>query len=193
MNILETTEKIYQKYILRDMLGYLLPGIIVNIILVCELSYQTSLRILNFGENELFLKYFLFFGVSYVIGLSIQWINGYIMKRIKCSSKKESARDIKKRYERQQKILRSGNSLLINEHERFITLKYITGNNAVALSILMIYLLVKVVSDFKLSLIIIFSLNMIIVVFLYCANCKYTKHQKLWEKIFCIQEKINRS
>ena len=138
---------LYSKFILRDLLGKVFPGFIFLSGLALFFGLKSH-ELFHFLTYASLFHYFLIYGISFVIGLLLQFLNPVrLVWRIK--RKRNGGDELKKYHEflvslrRNEPIVGDPISQTMNaQRERLVVLKDITGNlgNAIfALALFAIY------------------------------------------------------
>ena len=173
---------LYEKFLMRDLLSFVVPGGIV--LLTPYFLWREPLSWLfdmNVSFTEIpFLAYIFLFAVFYVVGLAVQCfgrMTGIIAADPYCN--------VEEYLKHLKGVLNSNNELVIQQHERFVALKQICGNNALAIAIGGILTLIELYRFTQSLSCVLSSLVILIVVSgsLFVGNRKRAKIQKIWEEM----------
>jgi hypothetical protein len=131
MSLEKFLDYLYTKFVIRDLLGKVLPGILLILGSAAILKSEWLCLVIPDKQWNL-LNYFLLFGTSFTVGLVLQficlprfiWVN----RRAGYEKQLESLYKVTKRSVK--------NEVLYTHRERFVVLKEMTGNMGMSLLIL---------------------------------------------------------
>ena len=138
--------KIYDRFLLLDLLSYVCPGLIVilTILFSCFPSYHFTYRLLHLELG--FLQGLIIFLFSFVIGLGINQFASLIIPDVYCKGKCQNIfcswkkKNRKIFYKRMVTFIRMDDKDLLSKRERYIIIKQMTRNNGLSLILGAIFL-----------------------------------------------------
>jgi|GEM_PF-5780823 len=174
--------KIYDRFLLLDLLSYVCPGLIL-IISALGLRYLNSL--IQYKLD--FLIGLLGFLFSFIIGLAVNEIGKLLVPDIYCKKEQNICNRINDKkenrelfYERMVAFLQCQNTNLLSKRERYIILKQMTRNNAVAIVLGVLIYLAR--NNFRTSILFLLIMSLIVALFLFIASCLILRNQKDFEE-----------
>ena len=195
---------IYKKFFLRDVLSIFTPGLlfllamimingdqIKNITKIIKCNHILRNILVN-NNNELSIfSYLLLIGVSYALGLIINWFRDYVQfrwfynKQNKKSTYRENVEDFWKKLE---EIIYKDPTDIADYFERMVVMFQVTGNLALTIILCLISLLIWNLSLCKLTIIV--PVVFVIALIYFCLSFSFFKFD---EHITYLKNKVKKS
>lgn len=180
---------------MRDILSFLVPGAIVVFALL-YLFGEGQNYIVNILKSVSSWIYLPLFGFCYVIGFALQCLGTDLFPVLKfhdkrCSKHKDKQcfwqRNCSLCYCEHLKVLKKFNELseeIRGQHERFVVLKQMCGNNTLALSVVIIVIFVRILfRGYTYHSIGVIIVMLLLVWFLYIGYKSHLERQEMWEEL----------
>lgn len=191
---------LYQKFLMRDLLGFIVPGTII----VLSFMYLLGLNVyqlLLYNGHISSLVYIPIFGLLYVVGFGIQCFAAELIPLIqyharRCDKHKDkvcfwqkTCKDCFKVHLDKLVVVLKLPDQSQEQHERFVVLKQMCANNGLALSFFTIMMIVKNFLIFKAKskiepdypVIFVWIVLVILVISLFKGYKSHLKKQEIWE------------
>lgn len=177
----DSITNLYERLVIRDLLSFVTPGAIVvlSIFLLWRPELSDFFNVDAAFSFFPFMLYLLIFGLFYVVGVVIHFFGRAL--RLTAVHKYNSEEEYMRRV---QGILISDKERVVNLYERFVLLKWLCGNNAVAVAIGGILLIVKLMQSDNPASCIIGTLIIVAaaVFFLSLGNRCFARRQRIIEE-----------
>ena len=175
-DISDTIKYLYREFILRDLLSFITPGAII-ICAMLLLEWDLS-QILTFTKLIPLVLYIPIFGAFFMVGFAIQCLGAEIFHVIKFHHRKID----KEHFTRLATFRSKADEKAERQHERFVILKQMCGNSAVAIFIASVLLVIKrwipCVVPWVLG-----AMVIAIVISLYWGHLVHVRRQEEWEDL----------
>lgn len=176
---------LYREFILRDLLSFVTPGAIV---IVSALLFRFDLyQTLTFSKLIPLILYIPVFGVFFMVGFAIQILGAEILHIIRFHTRDTDTDN----YECLAKFLSKADEEEKRQRERFVVLKQMCGNGAIAILIAAILLIIKLWPPSS-SVLVLIIMTILISLFLFLGHYVHVKRQMEWEDTI-INSKVDTS
>ncbi|HUS49303.1 MAG TPA: hypothetical protein VMZ91_04015 [Candidatus Paceibacterota bacterium] len=176
-DISDTVKSLYEKFLMRDLLSFITPGSIV-VLSIYLLGWGLDM-IKSFFESLPFLLYIPIFGFLYIVGFATQYF-GRLFRLIRIHNRNNENEHLNGL----RRVLQRSNKE-IQQHERFVVLKQMCGNNAVAI------LIAGFILAFKYPIWFLVTFGVIVFICLILGHYHNLLQQEIWEDFENIQTQDN--
>ena len=166
---------LYSKFIMRDLISFVTPGAIIvgsSLLLHWELNW-----LLELFKSIPFIFYIPIFGILYMVGFAVQCLGAEILHIIKFGNKTEE-----EYYMFLVKSKEFDSEKNMSQHERFVVLKQMCGNGALAIFIASVLLAIKLwiplYYPWVLGIMIV-----LLIISLYKGHLVHVQRQETWEDV----------
>lgn len=187
---------LYEKFILRDVLSFITPGAILVITVNSALNItDNAMDIRNHMLHTLMssipsvLTIIIIYGVLFVVGFTLQTL-GEVVGIIRFHDYRNDAGSIDNGefYRVKGKFMGPGMKEAARQRERFVVLKQLSGNNAMAILLSAVALLVKLVpsdNDNEVTSLLLVVVGLLVVSgILFKAHWIHSQRQRDWEDTY---------
>lgn len=171
----DAIQSLYNKFIMRDVLSFVIPGAVVVGSLL-DLSQMSHILKLFHSNSIPFILYFPIFGIFYMVGFAVQCLGAEILHVIKFH------RMTWEEHFRRLARLPQNDREAMSQHERFVVLKQMCGNGALSMFIAGVLLAIKlwIPCLFPVAL---FIIVVLLIISLYMGHRAHVERQELWEDV----------
>lgn len=179
-------DNLYNNFLLRDLLGKVLPGLLILLAIVGVHLPKIWCEIFTVTPSNLFY-YLILYGASFAVGLVVQFINPVrsasmiirLLQRQPFNHLTRLNNFLERRVTRNQRENEQTRSLVcqivINQRERFVVLKDLLGN--LGTSLLISVFIIGIQKE------ILGCLFIIIAIFLILLSWYHSREQNFWEEL----------
>jgi len=185
--VTDAVKTLYQKFVMRDIFSFVTPGAILlaSILYLFSSDFYNVLRI---SKEIHFLLYLPVFGVFYALGVFCMSAGAFILDNspVPIHNRKHLTEHLIVINDFNKKT--KENKEAQDQHERFVVLKQICGNNAAALFLSTIILLTKFLLDgfmsrWGLSTLFLSVILFLVSMVLFFAYKRHLEQQEIWEDL----------
>jgi len=168
---------LYSKFIMRDLLSFVTPGaIIVGTLFLIHWDFSWKF---DFFKDIPFILYIPSFGVLYIVGFAVQCLGAEFIPAIKF----HNCETDKIHFMKVAKLQKIDREMALSQHERFVVLKQMCGNGALAISIAGLLLFINLIGVPILSSYILGIMIVLLIISLYKGHLVHVKRQEEWEDV----------
>jgi len=185
-------EYLYSRFLLRDLLAKVLPGLISLISLITIFSQKPSHLFQLLGSMPDLLLILFIYGLSFMFGMLLQYVAmriGFIVIHVWPGKKGISRKELSLLMAQKFILSPSSNDHLARVRERYTILKEMSGNFAATFSVSLLSIIIRyfLYKSPKLTVLYVIVPLLALLIYLLCKQNRYhAEEQKLWETFLLV-------